>query len=86
MEIQHITPNGVSIFHDKNIRLHSFCLCLYVKAGSMYESKKNNGISHFLEHIVFRNIHYKMNGTLYQTLDRLGLEFNATTYLSLIHI
>lgn len=57
MEREHITPQGVSVFHDKNENIHSFCLCLYVRAGSLFETKKENGISHFFEHIVFKNIH-----------------------------
>ena len=80
MEREHITPQGVSIFHDKNENIHSFCLCLYVRAGSLFETKENNGISHFFEHIVFKNIHYQMGENLYQTLDRCGLDFNASTY------
>lgn len=84
MERKYITPNGTTVFIDENDRLHSFCLCLYVKAGSMYEEKEENGISHFFEHIVFRNIHFHRGQDLYQTLDRLGLTFNATTYNELI--
>ncbi|MDO4975625.1 MAG: pitrilysin family protein [Eubacteriales bacterium] len=84
MEKKHVTPNGSTVFFHKNNRLHSFCLCLYVKAGSMYEEKGKNGISHFFEHIVFRNIHFHRDQKLYQTLDRLGLTFNATTYNELI--
>ena len=80
MEREHITPQGVSVFHDKNENIHSFCLCLYVRAGSLFETKENNGISHFFEHIVFKNIHYQMGENLYQTLDRCGLDFNASTY------
>ena len=80
METEYITSGGVTIYHDSGSHLHSFCLSLYVKAGSMYENKENNGISHFFEHIVFRNIHYGMGESLYQTLDRLGLVFNAATY------
>ena len=74
MEREHITPQGVSVFHDKNENIHSFCLCLYVRAGSLFETKENNGISHFFEHIVFKNIHYQMGENLYQTLDRCGLD------------
>lgn len=49
MEREHITPQGVSVFHDKNENIHSFCLCLYVRAGSLFETKENNGISHFFD-------------------------------------
>ena len=37
-------------------------------------------VSDFFEHIVFKNIHYAMGENLYQTLDRCGLDFNASTY------
>lgn len=51
-----------------------------MKGGSMYETEDENGISHFLEHIVIRNINYMMQDGLYRKLDRLGLMFNACTY------
>lgn len=46
----------------------------------MYESEEDNGISHFLEHIVIRNINWLMEGGLYPYLDKKGLMFNACTY------
>lgn len=80
MEKHYITSNQVSIFHYPGEHLHSFCLSLYLHAGSLYETKEENGVSHFLEHIVIRNINYLMGGDLYRRLDRLGLMFNACTY------
>lgn len=68
------------VYSYLNEHLHSFCLCMYVKAGSMYEIKEMNGITHFYEHIVIRNINSLMDGKLYETLDRKGLSFNGTTY------
>ncbi|MDD7208724.1 MAG: pitrilysin family protein [Lachnospiraceae bacterium] len=80
MEKEYRTQNKISVFYDRNDKIHSFCLCLYVRGGSLFETKKNNGISHFFEHIVFRNIHHVMEGKMYPVLDRLGLDFNAATY------
>lgn len=80
MKNLHVTSNRARIYHERDERLHSFCLCFYINAGSMYESRVENGISHFFEHVIFRNIHHLMDHSLYQTLDRLGLDFNATTY------
>lgn len=80
MEKHYITSNQVSIFHYPGEHLHSFCISLYLHAGSLYETKGENGVSHFLEHIVIRNINYLMGGNLYRQLDRLGLMFNACTY------
>lgn len=75
-----MTNNGISIYSYPNRHLHSFCIALYVKAGCLYESEEDNGITHLLEHLVFRNIDKKMDGQMYPVLDRCGLSFNASTY------
>ena len=46
--------NGISIYSLTNPNLRSFCLSLYVRAGSIFEDLSNNGISHLFEHVVFR--------------------------------
>lgn len=74
------TSNGVSVYSYENPHLHSFCICLYLRAGSLFETDERNGISHFFEHIVFKNINNKYDGQLYRILDRYGLEFNGCTY------
>lgn len=80
MEQKVITDNQIEIYSYPGGHLHSFCIGLYVKAGSLYESEDENGITHFLEHVVIRNINWLMDGQLYPYLDRLGLMFNACTY------
>ncbi len=80
MEERLETASGIPVYAYRNTRLHGFCLSLYVRAGSMYESAEQSGETHFVEHMVFRNINYRMNGGLYPLLDRCGLSFNAETY------
>ena len=75
-----ITDSGITIYSYPNEHLHSFCIALYVKAGCLYESEEDNGITHLLEHLVFRNIDKLMGGQMYRILDRCGLSFNASTY------
>ena len=77
-----VTQNGVNIFYYKNPALHGFYISLYLPAGSMFED--HPGISHFLEHAAIRNVDTLMNGELYSTLDKKGIEFNATTYNELV--
>lgn len=74
------SSHGVPVYTYPNPALHSFCLCLYVRGGCMYEADRENGITHLLEHTVFRNINHLHGGELYRRLDRLGLDFNAATY------
>lgn len=74
------TRNGTLVYSYTNPHLHSFSLCMYVKAGSMYESEEENGITHFFEHAVIRNVDRLMDGGLYPLLDRLGLSLGGATY------
>lgn len=82
MEQKRITKNGVEIYSYKNPNIHGFYISLYLRAGSMYE--EHQGITHFLEHISIRNVNAVMDGGLYSTLDKHGIEFNATTYTEMV--
>lgn len=71
--------NGISIYSLTNPNLRSFCLSLYVRAGSIFEDISNNGISHLFEHVVFRNIKNKYEN-FYELLAMRGLCFQGSTY------
>ncbi len=74
------TAGGVPVYSFLNPALHGFCLSLCVRAGSMFETEEENGISHFLEHLAIRNVNARWKGELYRFLDRKGLNLNACTY------
>ena len=86
MEREHTiySQNGIAIHTYKNPSLHSFYISLFVRAGSMYEREDENGITHFLEHAVIRNVNCLMGGELYRVLDTSGIEFNASTYSEMV--
>lgn len=51
-----------------------------VEAGSKYESKKESGISHFLEHMVFKGTTKRPKASLIsRELDSIGAHYNAFT-------
>ena len=50
-----------------------------VKVGSRDEDKKNNGISHFLEHMLFKGTKKRNTCELLNELDNLGTIYNALT-------
>ena len=83
-EITVIAKNGIKIHSYRNSATHGFYISLFLRAGSMYESENECGITHFLEHALIRNVNTIMNGELYPTLDRLGIEFNASTYSEMV--
>lgn len=48
--------------------------------GSKYETKRINGISHFLEHLFFKGTKHRPSpGEVNKALDRMGAEHNAFT-------
>ena len=53
---------------------------ILVRAGSEYETKKQNGVSHFLEHMMFKGTTDRPEpGTIAHELTALGAQFNAFT-------
>jgi predicted Zn-dependent peptidase len=46
--------NGLRVVTVETPYLHTATVCLYVRAGSRYERPESNGLSHFVEHMLFR--------------------------------
>ena len=84
MEKLNIAKNGVRVYSYKNPMQNGFFISLFLKSGSMYEGDGELGITHFLEHILVRNVNKISDMKLYSTLDRYGLEFNASTYSEMV--
>ncbi|MGN1153013.1 MAG: M16 family metallopeptidase [Candidatus Gastranaerophilaceae bacterium] len=52
----------------------------WVKTGSINETDKNNGISHFLEHLMFKGTHKHKAGEFDRILESKGAIVNAATW------
>lgn len=52
----------------------------WVKTGSINENEKNNGISHFLEHLMFKGTHKHKAGEFDHILEAKGAIVNAATW------
>jgi len=46
--------NGLKVVTVETPHLHTASVALYVRTGSRYETARNNGLSHFVEHMLFR--------------------------------
>ena len=84
METLITAKNGIKIYTYKNPSLHGFHLSLFVRAGSMFETPEESGITHFLEHVAIRNVNKVMGEELYSKLDKYGLEFNASSFSEMV--
>ena len=52
----------------------------WVKTGSINENEEINGISHFLEHLMFKGTHKHKAGEFDKTLEAYGAIVNAATW------
>lgn len=75
-----ILPNGLRIITIPMPSVASVTVMLMVGAGSRYEEKNINGISHFLEHMAFKGTQKRPTALAISSLiDGIGGEFNAFT-------
>src|SRR3989338_11068831 len=59
---------------------HSATTLVMYPVGSRYEPKKMNGVSHYIEHLMFKGTKKRKNTLiLTREIDRLGAEYNAFT-------
>jgi predicted Zn-dependent peptidase len=73
-------PNGLKIVLSPIEGTKSCTVLCLVGAGSRYENKAINGISHFLEHMFFKGAErYKNAAEVASTIDGVGGDFNAFT-------
>jgi len=75
-----VLANGLRVITAPMPSLESATAMVMVGAGSRYESKQNNGISHFLEHMAFKGTEKRPTALDIMTeIDGIGGEFNAFT-------
>ncbi len=73
-------PNGLRVITVPMPSFESATALVMVGAGSRYENKKNNGISHFLEHMAFKGTRTRPTFMdIAGLIDGIGGEFNAFT-------
>lgn len=72
--------NGLQISAYQLPHLHSLQMSVFFKGGTLYENRVNQGISHLLEHLCFRNLNGVPLAQLYKRLDGIGAELDGTTY------
>jgi predicted Zn-dependent peptidase len=49
-----VLDNGLTVVTVELPHLHSASVVMYARTGSRYEDERDNGLSHFLEHMLFR--------------------------------
>ncbi|MBI2029153.1 insulinase family protein [Candidatus Gottesmanbacteria bacterium] len=77
---KHTLQNGLRLISVPMPHVESATVMILVGAGSRYELKTNNGISHFLEHMAFKGTVSRPSALIISSLiEGIGGEFNAFT-------
>ena len=75
-----VLQNGLKLLVVPMKSFESATVMVLVGAGSRYETRKNNGISHFLEHMAFKGTEKRPTAMdIASLIDGVGGEFNAFT-------
>jgi len=71
--------NGLNVIGEVNKSAKSAAVGFFVKTGSRDESKEVNGVSHYLEHMLFKGTERLNAFEVNEAFDRTGAQFNAFT-------
>lgn len=73
-------PNGLTVLVSELSHLHTAAIGLYVRAGSRYESREESGLSHLVEHVLFRGCErYPSVRALNEAIEDVAVEIGGST-------
>ena len=71
--------NGLRIVCEPISQVHSVSLGVWVGTGTRYEEPSYNGISHFIEHMLFKGTNKRSAKQIAEEIDAVGGQLNAFT-------
>src|SRR5207244_4837919 len=75
----HLLKNGLHIIGETSPSARSAALGFFVRTGSRDESAEVSGVTHFLEHMVFKGTPRRTALDVNRDFDRIGAHYNAFT-------
>jgi predicted Zn-dependent peptidase len=77
-------PNGVRVLSETMPHVRSVSVGLWVGIGSRRESAEQNGLSHFIEHMVFKGTSKRSAEDIARSVDSIGGNLDAFTSKELV--
>ena len=71
--------NGLRVITIPMRERESASIAIWVKAGGRFENKKNSGVSHFLEHMLFKGTRDRTTRQIKEEIEGVGGMLNAFT-------
>ncbi|MFQ5682437.1 MAG: M16 family metallopeptidase [Candidatus Binatia bacterium] len=74
-----VLDNGIRILSEEMPNVRSVSLGIWVEIGSRHETPHQNGISHFIEHLLFKGTERRSAARIAEEMDSVGGVLNAFT-------
>jgi len=74
----HTLPNGVRLIHKPDNNAVTYC-GIVINIGSRDEAENEQGMTHFIEHMLFKGTSKRRSGHIINRLEHVGGELNAFT-------
>lgn len=74
-----VLDNGIRVVSQEMLDHRSVSLGIWVENGSRHESHHENGISHFIEHLLFKGTERRTAAQIAEEMDAVGGVLNAFT-------
>lgn len=71
--------NGIRVVSEYIPYVNSISIGIWVKSGSRFENNDNNGVSHFIEHMLFKGTQNRSAKKIAEDIEELGGQINAFT-------
>ncbi|TMW73256.1 M16 family metallopeptidase [Alteribacter natronophilus] len=74
-----VSDNGLRIMFEPNHTVRSVSIGVWIGTGSRFETRLENGVSHFLEHMFFKGTKSRNAQQIAESFDSIGGQVNAFT-------
>jgi predicted Zn-dependent peptidase len=74
-----VLPNGLIVLTERMDHLRSVAMGVWIKSGSRCEPAETNGISHFVEHMLFKGTRSRSAQLIAREMDAIGGNLDAFT-------
>ena len=74
-----VLDNGLTIITEKNDNFYTSCIGYWIKCGSIFEEPHFSGISHLLEHLIFKGTEKRNTKEISEFIESKGGMLNAFT-------
>jgi predicted Zn-dependent peptidase len=79
MYVEEKLKSGINVVCQQVPNFHSVSIGLWVRAGSVTETDKENGLSHLIEHMLFKGTEKRSAKQIAMEVDNMGGQINAFT-------